>query len=178
MKIKRFDRDQWTVITEKRYIQKSIVSDIFNGTCALLYIDQVREPVQWDFPNESVSVCQKGMKWLQLIPEGESYAITAMLNANDDVNLWYVDVIDGIGEDNDGVYYFIDLYVDVIFRPDGTIKIDDIDELENAVQMGDISTEQFEKALSVKDRILETLYSDIPQLINTCKYCLDQMYKD
>ncbi len=85
-------------------------------------------------------------------------------------SIWYVDIIDGIEYDDDGIAVFIDKYLDVIFTPEGDIKIDDRDELEQAHDSGELSDVQYEAALAECDLILDELCSDIAR---TDAWCAD-----
>lgn len=59
------------------------------------------------------------------------------------VSIWYVDVIDGWGYDEDGVAYFTDQYLDVVFDVEGDIITEDRDELDEAYRSGELSEEQY-----------------------------------
>lgn len=70
----------------------------------------------------------------------------------------------------DGVAVYIDKYLDVIFTPEGDIKIDDRDELAAAFKEGEISKDQYDAALLEGDKILEELCTDIS---DTDRWCAD-----
>lgn len=59
-------------------------------------------------------------------------------------SIWYVDITDGIEYDKEGIIVYIDKYLDVIFTPEGDIKVDDRDELDAAYQTGELSEEQYQ----------------------------------
>ncbi len=65
------------------------------------------------------------------------------MNENEEILLWYIDMIADQGADPDGVPYFDDLYLDLIVYPDGTIKEDDMDELAETLAQKEISEEQY-----------------------------------
>lgn len=125
----------------------------------------------WEKPKAGkIPVCGKGMLWLQLIPDGQHRAVTAKflpasrevcgVKYSKSVSVWYVDVIDGWGYDEDGVAYFTDMYLDVIFDIEGDVVIDDRDELEAAFKSGELSEEQYQRALREGDAIVSDLCSD------------------
>ena len=78
------------------------------------------------------------------------------------VTCWYIDVTERIEEDPDGVWAFVDKYLDVILSPQGDVVVMDRDELEEAYRKGDINKEQYEDALAEGERIVAELGSDIP----------------
>lgn len=128
-----------------------------------------------------------GMTWLELIPDNTNRVITIKYfpdGAHDEErihypfpaneryqpSIWYVDITDGIEYDEYGIAVYIDKYLDVIFTPEGDVKIDDGDELEAAYNSGELSKEQYDAALLEGDKILKELCSDIS---NTDKWCAE-----
>ena len=106
----------------------------------------------WKFNAEDIVVCDKGRKWLSILPQNDWYCITAMMDEDEKVLLWYIDMIASQGIDVDGVPYFDDLYLDLVVYPDGTIIVDDMDELEEALSKKDITQEQFNLAIETSHR--------------------------
>jgi uncharacterized protein len=175
MKRKRLDRDLWTSIISKRYVQRSLATDNYQGIVALLYLDKVDPPSIWDYASKPVVICETGMKWLQFIPAEENYVLTAMINQENTINTWYIDVIAGTGFSDDGVVYFDDLYLDLIVRPDGDNKVDDLDELEVALVSQDINQELYTLAHKTKEQLANGLLRDIPKLNDFCLRYLEEM---
>ncbi len=183
MKRKRLDRDSWwsfNKVKTPQYQQLRVDTDLFHGlVCLLQLIDGEYE--YWEFPVAGrVPIIGKEMLWLQLIPDNASHLTTAMIlpkaktirgkEYTHSVSVWYVDVIEGFEYDSDGVMAYIDKYLDVVFTPQGDVKIDDRDELDEALQTGDITQEQYQSALAECDRILEQYCADIEE---TELFCLE-----
>ena len=93
------------------------------------------------------------------------------------VSIWYTDVIENIEYDSDGVAVFIDKYLDVVFTPQGDVVIDDRDELDAALQSGDISKEQYDSALKESNVIVEEYCSDIIKTELLCYKILNNIYE-
>jgi predicted RNA-binding protein associated with RNAse of E/G family len=118
-----------------------------------------------------VPVCGKGMTWLQLIPDNKHRVITAKylpekkilkgIEYPYSVSVWYVDVIEGIEYDSDGVAIFIDKYFDVCFTPQGDVAIQDRDELDEAYYSGELSKSQYDAAIKEGNAIVSELCSDV-----------------
>lgn len=70
-------------------------------------------------------------------------------------------MIDSQGYDEDGVPYFYDLYLDLIVYPDGNIIVDDLDELQQALKVGDITEMQYNKAITTAQKLQKGLLSNI-----------------
>ena len=78
------------------------------------------------------------------------------------VTCWYIDVTERIEEDPDGVWAFVDKYLDVILSPQGDVVVMDRDELDEAYKKGELTTEQYEDAIAEGERIVSELGTDIP----------------
>ncbi len=98
----------------------------------------------------------------------ERYNYPKPSNVKFQPSIWYVDVIDGVEFDEYGIATFIDKYLDVIFTPEGDIKIDDRDELDEALHLGELSKQQYDSALSESDEILKAYCADIRQTDAWC----------
>lgn len=72
-----------------------------------------------------------------------------------------MDISDGIEYDEYGIAVYIDKYLDIIFTPEGDIKIDDKDELDAAFESGELTKEQYEDALAEGEMILKEYCEDI-----------------
>lgn len=152
------------------YHQLWMENDIYTGWVAINYLTDGAY-YYWDFLKAGkVPVAGKGMCWLTLIPDGQSRSITAKFTKNRRVSVWYVDVIDEVKIDEDGVVAFMDKYLDVKFTPSGDVIVDDRDELDAAFHSGELSREQYEKALLEGENIINELCADIA---GTEKWCFD-----
>ena len=161
MKRSRLSYDEWKCIVAKKLKGKQVDTEFFKGYIGLLEIEKVSEKQVWRFNGEDIVVCDEGLKWLSILPQDDFYCITAMMNTNDDILVWYIDMIAGQGKDVDGVAYIDDLYLDLVVYPDGTVLEDDMDELEEALRNGDISQDLFDLAIETCGRLKSGLLSDI-----------------
>lgn len=173
MKRSKLNYEEWKCILKKDLYCENIQSDFFKGYIGLLHIHEVSEPQIWRFNGEDMVVCDKGLKWLTILPKDDYYCITAMMNSKKNVLVWYIDMIAGQGQDADGVAYIDDLYLDLVVYPDGTVLEDDMDELEAALRCGDISKELFDLAINTCDRLKSGLLSDIRKFIEFTGQCYE-----
>ena len=185
MKYKRLDRDGWK-FDKYPYYQMRVDIEEFHGLVCLIqlmgtgwydtkkfgYMTLGKCDTQyqyWEFPKAGKSAINgKGMKWLQLIPDGKKHVITAKYLPDNSVSVWYVDIIEDIEYDTDGVAIFIDKYLDVTFTPQGDVSIDDRHELDEAYNSGELSKEQYDSALKECDLIIDKLCSDINKTESIC----------
>ena len=173
MKRKRLSHDSWKCILSKELHIKKVNTEIFKGHIAIMEVNNITCTQTWRFRGEDIVVCDKGMKWLSIMPQDDFYCITAMLDEKDEVILWYIDMIAAQGVDTDGVPYFDDLYLDLVIYADGTVVVDDRDELEDALASGDITQEQFELALRTCERLQAEVAGDVKRLEQFTRECLE-----
>lgn len=156
----RVTYDEWKCIKEKHREGKIILNDDFEGYVGLLSIDKVQEMQCWNYNGEKIVVCDNGYKWLTVLPKNEFYCITIMMDSAYNVKVSYIDIIDSQGIDEDDVPFFYDIYLDLVVYPNGTIIVDDLDELELALAENDISIEQYKRTLDVADMLKNGLLRD------------------
>ena len=176
MKRKRLDRDGWG-FAHFPYVQMRVELPEFCGMACLIRITG-GEYCHWHMPRAGkVPVCGAGMTWLQLIPEGAHHVLTAKFRRSGRVAVWYADVIDRVEFDEDGVAAFVDAYLDVIFSPQGDVKIDDRDELDAAYAAGELNQEQYQRCLQEGERIVAALCSDVKATKRWCRRLLRYVKK-
>lgn len=178
MDISRLSYDEWKCIISKDIYGKQVESDLLTGYIGLLKIHEVSKPQIWKFHGEDIIVCDKDRQWLSILPKNDWYCITAMMDEKKEVLVWYIDMIAGQGIDTDGVPYFEDLYLDLVVYPDGTIIVDDMDELEEALGKKEISQEQFELAIKTSQRLKEGLLSDIAAFVKYTQKCYEVIVRN
>ncbi len=184
MKHKRLNRDGWG-FQHYPYYQMRIDHETFHGLACLIRLTD-GEANYWATPKAGrIQVTGGGMTWLELIPDDTDRVITVMYfpdgthdaerkgypvpaNEKYQPSIWYVDVIEGIEYDEGGIAVFVDKYLDVIFTPEGDVKIDDRDELDAAYASGELTKEQYDAALQECDRILADHCGDIPKTDAWC----------
>ena len=184
MNHKRLNRDQWG-FQYYPYYQMRIDHELFHGTACLIRLTD-GEKNYWETPKAGrIQVTGEGMTWLELIPDGTRRVITTMyfpdgthdperkhypVTADEryQPSIWYIDIIEGIEQDEDGITVFIDKYLDVIITPEGEVKVDDRDELDAAYASGELSKEQYDAALVEGEAILQAYGGDIRGLDALC----------
>lgn len=175
MKRSRLSYDEWKCILSKELCGKNVNSTFFKGYIGLIEIKEVNEVQIWKCNGQNITVCDKGLKWLSILPQDDNYCITAMLNEKDEILLWYIDMIAGQGTDAEGIPYFDDLYLDLVVYPDGEIIVDDMDELEEALSQKDITQIQFDLAIETSNRLKNGLLHDIDKFREYTNNCYEML---
>ena len=82
--------------------------------------------------------------------------LTAMYDENKQIVEWYYDIARKIGKDKEtNIPYEDDLYLDVIFNPDGSHIVLDRDELDETYNKNEITEADYNMAIEEADRIIE-----------------------
>ena len=172
MKKKRLDRDLKWGFQFFPYFQMRGDLECFHGLVCLIQLTD-GELIYWNLPKAGkVAVAGKGMTWLQLIPDNSQCLITVKYLPNNEVSVWYVDVIEGIEYAEDGVIIYEDKYLDVYFTPQGDVIVDDRDELDAAYSAGELTREQYDSAILECDRIVKELCLNLQGTETFCKEVL------
>ncbi|MBR3734464.1 MAG: DUF4111 domain-containing protein [Lachnospiraceae bacterium] len=184
MKHKRLNRDGWG-FSYYPYYQMRIEDELFHGTACLIKLTD-GEDNYWETPKAGrVQVTGAGMSWLELVPDDTARVITIMYfpagthdkerynyptlaDQRFQPSIYYVDITEGIEYDEYGIITYIDKYLDVIFTPEGDVKVDDRDELDAAYVSGELTKEQYDAALQECDSILKEYCKDISKTDAWC----------
>lgn len=170
----RLTRDRKWYFQYFPYHQMHMDNELFKGWVSLNYLTD-GEKRYWEYEKSGkVPVCGKGMIWLTLIPDDRKRCIGAYIKPDRCVSVWYVDVIEETGIDEDGIVYYIDKYLDVILTPQGDVIVQDRDELDAAYESGELNDIQYKEALREGELIIQELAADIGK---TEQYCLDVLAK-
>lgn len=151
----RFTFDEWNRSIQKKKIYQSEEENI---RVALINIEKVKEPQVWDAFGMKITVAEDGYKWLVVSQDNEDYVITMYMNDKMEPVIWYIDMCDGQGIDDDGVYYYNDIFLDLLVSTSNDVMELDRDEMEQAYNEGIISDRQkklaIETAGKIKDRVI------------------------
>ena len=164
MKRKRLDRDIGWGFQYFPYYQLRLDAEGFRGLASMIDLVSGKN-MYWHGKQGDIAVAGEGMTWLQLIPDGKNRVVTAMYKPDGALSVCYIDIIERIEFDPDGVAAFVDKYLDVVFTPNGEYSVLDLDELDAALASGDITKNQYDAALKEGKDILDELCADIPKTV-------------
>ena len=178
MKRTRVSYEKWTCIQERTIKGRWFERPEFQGYLGLIRMKRVTGPQIWHFDGREVTVCRDGYQWLVILPREGGYCITAMMDEQADVALWYIDMIADQGVDPDGVPFFHDLYLDLVVYKDGSLKVDDMDDLQQALSSGDIDQTLFDRAIETAERLQKGLLTDIPAFHSDTRKKLEMLLRE
>ncbi len=87
----------------------------------------------------------------------EGYKVSRFMSG-DDLVYWYCDIIDYEYQEESDTYIFRDLLADVVVYPDGFVKVMDLDEFEQALEAGSLTSLDVRKALRSLSELLKIIY--------------------
>ena len=92
------------------YYIKRVEEKYFNGYICLVKMKNVKKP--WIVKDDELEDCilDENYEWLEIYPDNEKYAITAMFDDNNNLIEWYFDISKNVGIEN-GIPYEDDLYI-------------------------------------------------------------------
>lgn len=146
--------------------------------CALICIEQVKARQIWNIFGGEVTVAEDGCTWLVIAPKRKNYVVTMYMNREGEPLLWYIDMVDGMGKDPDGVPCYNDIFLDLIVSPSGELREDDRDELEAALAQGVISAGQYRLADATADTLKRRITADPQWLQRECQTVLDAVRQE
>lgn len=170
----RLTFDEWNKTVPKKEVNLFESEEIYG---AFINIIEVKKPQVWFCFDKKITVADNGYKWLVVLPKKDNYAITMYMDRNDVPRLWYIDLIDGIGVDADGIPFYNDMFLDLIVSDDGQVVEDDRDEFEKAYVDGIINNKQYQKVISVSEQLKQRISENQRWISEYCRNIVE-IYRD
>ena len=155
IKKKHLDRREWYTDAERDFVCMYCRDDAFHGGIGLITFTGLQEPEMVNTPEGSLCIADTGYQWLEIVPEGGHFAVTAMFR-DDTLFQQYIDITLRNEVDENGNAVFYDLLLDVVVLGDGTPQIVDTEELEAALSDGIIQQDVYELARRTAEQVVET----------------------
>lgn len=171
----RFTFDEWNVSIQKKKVYQSEKDDM---RFALIKIEEVKKPQVWEAFGRKITVADNGYKWLVASSEKEDYIITMYMNDKMEPVIWYIDMCDGQGIDDDGVYYYNDIFLDLLVSTSYDVIELDQDELELAYNTGVITNRQKKLAIETAEKIKHRVSSSSNWIYDFCMNALKDIQND
>ena len=144
---------------------KHIDTDYFTGYICYTKIKGVENPKYVNNGQYELCILKDDYVWFQIYPDNGNYALTIMLDENENIIQWYFDISKEIGI-KDNIPYEDDLYLDMVITKEKNKLILDEDELLDAYKNEDITKDDFEKAYEILNYLDIKYYNNIDELVN------------
>ncbi|MFQ3710623.1 DUF402 domain-containing protein [Staphylococcus equorum] len=170
MKVKYIDKRHWRRIIDKEYTEVKVNNNKFKGIIGLVTMKKVREPLEVTVVGQNIIVADDNYQWLQILPEKKRYSITVMLDDKGNPLEYYFDInIKNVTQK--GNARTIDLCLDVLVLPNGEYELVDEDDLQRALDQGQITKKQYHEAYIIAHQLMIKIEADFSTMKDKIMYC-------
>ena len=173
---KHLDRREWYSDSERDFACMYHRDDFFQGGIGLITFTGLKKPEVVDTVEGPFCIADNGYQWLEIVPECGHYAVTAMFH-DGELFQQYIDITlkKEVAEAGNAVFY--DLFLDVVVLRDGTPRIVDIEELEEALSGGVITRDEYELAVRTANEVAD-LYTLRKELVEQKLHEYRALFRD
>ena len=110
---------------------------------------------------------------IEITPKNSTFNVRVFFDKERNILQRYIDICKSTGFDSvENAPYYDDLFLDIIIGKTGDVRVLDEDELEEALDGGVITKDEFDFAVNLKDELLEEIAKKSNKYIelNTEKY--------
>ena len=159
MKTKNMKRSAWKRLLEKSYTVRDCAPWGHPGRESALHIQKVTAPLWVKEGYGEICIADAGHSWVQVACHGQPYWLTAMFDRNDRFLQIYFDIARPPCFDDPDDPVFEDLYLDVVLTSQLELVVMDREELEAALETGEIDRETYDFARNSCQTLLQWLES-------------------
>lgn len=123
---------------------------------------------------ERAKIADDGWTWLSWMRPDFPWALTAMRDEHGEWVQFYFDIVSAMGCDADGRAWFDDCWLDLVVFADGRAFLLDEDELQQALDRGEVSADAAENAR----RAAEELLRAFPEGAGRLREFMERLYAD
>ena len=158
------DRPDWSRIVKRTMHRRPVSIDGHAGLAHILIMDEIREPLV----KNGITIVAKDMTWLQIALRDTRYWLTAMFDADNRLVQIYFDIAAAVHFDDPKVPTFDDMYLDLVLYPDGHYMVLDEEELDLALDAGEITEEAAETARLDLKKLIGFLQEHAQEVMQFC----------
>ena len=146
--------------------------DELNAYLTLKEVKDIEQPYYIYINGELVKKLDKNYTIVEYTPLDESYNVRAHVNDKKEILEYYFDITYGKNKIVDGIPYYNDLFLDIIYYQEPATKsstyihLDDRADLENALREGVIDKDQYDYAHQVTEKLLKELKTGQNRFVN------------
>jgi len=167
LETKSLRREGWKRVTRRQDAQRRVRDAWIDGWIGLIRVEEASRALTVCYEGTDLTIIDQGYALLQVAPSDAHWWLSAYLGRDGKVLQFYFDVtwknhVEG------GQPFFEDLYLDVVFLPDGRHFLLDQDELDDALRQGVIGQDQYDLAVQVAREITLAWQGRLPELTAAC----------
>lgn len=138
------------------YIVKNIDEENFCGD--VCFYNFMNSNIKITTPNGR-TIIDNNYRLLEFFDYNSNIKLATFYDNNLEIIEWYFDIAKEIGKEN-GIPYHEDLFLDVVVKPDGKILLLDEDELKEALEVSEITKEEYDLSYKEANNLLSILNLD------------------
>ncbi len=157
MKTKNMKRTAWKRLLEKTYTVRDCAPWGHPGRESVLRIHKVTAPLWVKEGYGEICIADAGHTWVQVACHGQPYWLTAMFDKDDRFLQIYFDIAKPPCFDDPDDPVFVDLYLDVVLTSKLELVTMDREELDAALESGELDKETYAFAIKAWKTLLHWL---------------------
>ena len=114
-----------------------------------------------DIGGKEFRLADAGCKWLMYLPMNEYWCLSTYYAPDNRLLGWYFDISRGNFMDENGMPCTDDIFLDYAIDPSGQGATLDADELQEALDSGEVTTDDYNHAYNIRDSIKGSQWSDV-----------------
>ena len=171
---KTLRREGWKRVTKRQDAQRRVRDAFVDGWIGLIRMEAVTHALTVSYDGMPLTLVDRGYAMLQIAPSDAHWWLSVYLGADGKVLQFYFDVTWANHVEGEQPF-FEDLYLDVVFLPDGRHFVLDREELDDALRQGVIGQDQYALAIQTAQEIVETWTGRVAELTETCLAYTDSL---
>lgn len=164
---KDMKRSDWSRCLKKDYIAKDFAWKAERGQMSLSVLRELTAPLTIHYDFGDVLIADRDYGWLQIALKDRFFWLTAMFDRDGQLIELYFDITNGTCFDDPDNPRFEDMYLDIVAAGD-TLSILDSDELDEALEKGDITREEYDRAWAVCRELYAYLQEHRAEVFRLC----------
>ena len=114
-----------------------------------------------DVNGKEIVLAGAGYKWLMYLPIGGFWCLSTYYTPENELIGWYFDISRKNFLDENGMPCTDDIFLDLAISADGEIATLDADELQEALDGGEITLQDYNYAYKIRDEIIDSHWNDV-----------------
>jgi len=156
-----FVKNQDTIYTSSI---KKLAREIESYSALISFLPGCRE--LWvDHGGTKIQYAGSGYKWLMYLPMNEYWCLSTYYDHCNKLLGWYFDISRSNFIDENGMPCTDDIFLDLAISVDGYIATLDADELQEALDKGEITFDDYNHAYTICGQIRNSKWSDVKYLM-------------
>lgn len=169
MNIKDMYRSDWKRILKREYFSRGCDICGLPGRESLLVIREISSPLTVSSAGMPVKIVEKNYSWIQVAQKDALWWLTAMFDEQGVLLQMYFDITAGNCFDQPENPTFRDMYLDLVLRPDGVVVKLDEDELNEAIEQGEITHAEYDRTIAACDALHGFLTAHPQEVMDACR---------